>query len=240
MADLPVDFLSSPHVPLKAEDPDQFESTESVKHFEDILDQTQATPANSKCWEPEHYAEYFDVTTELVATRLMRGLYPFSDELLGGGNPDLYGPVWVATTFVFTLIAASYFSLSAKGVWHFDLNEISVAAGVVYGCLAGVPLGVFCILTNSGSKSTYTEVVCLYGYALGVYVLACPLCVWNVAWLRWLALALATAWSAFVYIKHLWTEIVATHPGKPYLVCVVGLLGHVLIFFVSNFYFFKG
>ena len=55
-------------------------------------------------WTLSFYAQFFDVDTSSVLSRCWAALYPranFLDVL--EGNPDLYGPFWIATTVVFIL-----------------------------------------------------------------------------------------------------------------------------------------
>lgn len=55
-------------------------------------------------WSLSFYSQFFDVDTSSVMTRCWAALYPranFLDVL--EGNPDLYGPFWIATTVVFIL-----------------------------------------------------------------------------------------------------------------------------------------
>jgi hypothetical protein len=55
-------------------------------------------------WSLSFYAQFFDVDTSSVLARCWAALYPranFLDVL--EGNPDLYGPFWIATTVVFIL-----------------------------------------------------------------------------------------------------------------------------------------
>lgn len=55
-------------------------------------------------WTLGFYAQFFDVDTNQVLARCWAALYPranFLDVL--EGNPDLYGPFWIATTVVFIL-----------------------------------------------------------------------------------------------------------------------------------------
>jgi protein YIPF1/2 len=55
-------------------------------------------------WTMSFYAQYFDVDTSSVLSRCWAALYPranFLDVL--EGNPDLYGPFWIATTVVLIL-----------------------------------------------------------------------------------------------------------------------------------------
>ena len=55
-------------------------------------------------WSISYYAQFFDVDTTSVLSRCWAALYPrqnFLDVL--EGNPDLYGPFWIATTVVLIL-----------------------------------------------------------------------------------------------------------------------------------------
>ena len=55
-------------------------------------------------WTIGFYAQFFDVDTSAVLSRCWAALFPranFLDVL--EGNPDLYGPFWIATTVVLIL-----------------------------------------------------------------------------------------------------------------------------------------
>lgn len=55
-------------------------------------------------WSTSFYAQFFDVDTTAVLSRCWAALFPranFLDVL--EGNPDLYGPFWIATTVVLIL-----------------------------------------------------------------------------------------------------------------------------------------
>jgi hypothetical protein len=65
------------------------------------------------------YAQFFDVDTSSVLQRCMAALYPranFLDVL--EGNPDLYGPFWIATTVVFILFLGG--TISQWAAEHHD------------------------------------------------------------------------------------------------------------------------
>lgn len=67
---------------------------------------TQSSSSSSKkfLWSLDFYAQFFDVDTSSVLNRCWAAVYPkanFLDVL--DGNPDLYGPFWIATTMVFIL-----------------------------------------------------------------------------------------------------------------------------------------
>lgn len=63
-------------------------------------------------WTLSFYAQFFDVDTSSVLARCWAALYPranFLDVL--EGNPDLYGPFWIATTVVLILFLGGTISL---------------------------------------------------------------------------------------------------------------------------------
>lgn len=68
------------------------------------------------------YAQFFDVDTSAVLQRCWAALFPranFLDVL--DGNPDLYGPFWIATTVVLILFLGGTISdwLSTRGTAQF-------------------------------------------------------------------------------------------------------------------------
>lgn len=73
-------------------------------------------------WSINFYAQFFDVDTSAVLQRCWAALFPranFLDVL--EGNPDLYGPFWIATTVVFILFLGGTISkyLATTGVEPF-------------------------------------------------------------------------------------------------------------------------
>ncbi|KAK3065150.1 hypothetical protein LTR53_018276, partial [Teratosphaeriaceae sp. CCFEE 6253] len=63
-------------------------------------------PSSSKryLWSLGFYQQFFDMDTTQISNRCLYTLYPrqnFLDVL--DGNPDLYGPFWIATTVVVIL-----------------------------------------------------------------------------------------------------------------------------------------
>jgi hypothetical protein len=99
------------------------------------------------------------------------------------GNPDLYGPVWIATTVIVILFLTGTINqyLAQKGEEHFayDFKLLSGAAGLVYGYTACVPVALWGVLKWYGSESAnLLECCCLYGYANLVWI-AVSLIAWS-------------------------------------------------------------
>lgn len=127
-------------------------------------------------WTLSFYAQAFDVDTAEVLRRCTATIYPranFLDVL--EGNPDLYGPVWIATTVVVILFLTGTINqyLAHQGKEHFayDFRLLSGAAGLVYGYTGLVPVGLWGVLKWYGSESAnLLECACLYGYANLVWI----------------------------------------------------------------------
>jgi protein YIPF1/2 len=91
------------------------------------------------------------------------------------GNPDLYGPFWIATTVVVILFLTGTISqyLAEKGQGHFayDFRLLSGAAGLIYGYTLVIPLGLWAALKWFGSEgANLMECWSLYGYANLIWI----------------------------------------------------------------------
>lgn len=91
------------------------------------------------------------------------------------GNPDLYGPFWIATTVVVILFLAGTISdrLHQSGQTRFvyDFKLLSGAAGLIYGYTIFVPVGLWAVLKWFGSQSAdVLECWSLYGYANIIWI----------------------------------------------------------------------
>ena len=81
-------------------------------------------------WTLSFYAQFFDVDTSSVLSRCWAALYPranFLDVL--EGNPDLYGPFWIATTVVMILFLGGtindYWARAGMGSFAYDFKLLS-------------------------------------------------------------------------------------------------------------------
>jgi hypothetical protein len=127
-------------------------------------------------WSISFYQQFFDVDTNQILARCRAALYPrqnFLDVL--EGNPDLYGPFWIATTVVVILFLTGTISqyLASTGKEHFayDFRLLSGAAGLIYGYTLFIPLGLWGVLKWFGSESAnLMECWALYGYANLIWI----------------------------------------------------------------------
>lgn len=91
------------------------------------------------------------------------------------GNPDLYGPFWIATTVVVILFLtgtiSAYLVSEGKGRFEYDFKLLSGAAGLIYGYTMVIPIGLWGVLKWFGSESAnLMECLALYGYANLIWI----------------------------------------------------------------------
>lgn len=202
------------------------------------------TPSKRFLWTLSFYAQFFDVDTSEVLRRCSSSLYPrtpFLDIL--DGNPDLYGPFWIATTLVFILFVTATISqyLSEKDVAHFEYNFtlLSGAAGLIYGYTLFVPVALWALLRWFGAESaTLVECWALYGYANVIWI-PVALISWSpVTVLNYVFVAIGFALSAVFLVRNFW-PVVSVTEAKVSRVLVIGVVAlHAGLAIAIKFTFF--
>lgn len=91
------------------------------------------------------------------------------------GNPDLYGPFWIATTVVVILFLtgtiSQYLAKNHDDHFAYDFKLLSGAAGLIYGYTGILPIGLWATLKWFGSESAnLLECWALYGYANIIWI----------------------------------------------------------------------
>lgn len=206
-----------------------------------------ATPSKRFLWTLSFYAQFFDVDTSEVLRRCTSSLYPrapFLDIL--DGNPDLYGPFWIATTLVFILFVTATMSqyrqyLSEKDVAHFEYNFtlLSGAAGLIYGYTGFVPVALWGLLRWFGAESaTLVECWALYGYANVIWI-PVALISWSpITILNYVFVGIGFALSAVFLVRNLW-PVVSVTEAKVSRVLVIGVVAlHAGLAIAIKFTFF--
>lgn len=102
------------------------------------------------------------------------------------GNPDLYGPFWIATTVVVILFLtgtiSAYLAHTGKNHFVYDFSLLSGAAGLIYGYTLVIPIGLWGALKWFGSESANVmECLALYGYANIIWI-PVALISWSPIW----------------------------------------------------------
>ncbi|ODA78506.1 hypothetical protein RJ55_05887 [Drechmeria coniospora] len=192
---------------------------------------TSASSSSSKrfLWTVSFYAQFFDVDTSAVLSRCWAALFPranFLDVL--EGNPDLYGPFWIATTVVLILFLGGTISqyLSSTGMTPFayDFRLLSGAAGLIYGYTLFIPVALFLALRYFGSESAnLLECWALYGYSNLVWIAVAAISWSPVTILNWIFVGLGFGMSVAFLVRNLYPVLSATdrQVSKSLLIIVV-------------------
>ena len=143
----------------------------------------------------EYYQQFFDVDTYMVLDRISSSIIPkragpnyLKNQI--GDAPDLYGPIWIVITLVFSIAISGNVSqyLQYAGTatalhWHYNFHLVSLAATVIIVYVCGLSAGLWAVFKWSlkpvdpnfeTDTSSYTptllSLLCVYGYSLAIYI----------------------------------------------------------------------
>ncbi|TWU75553.1 hypothetical protein ED733_006176 [Metarhizium rileyi] len=208
-----------------------------------------SAPSSSKrfLWTVSFYSQFFDVDTSAVLSRCWAALYPranFLDVL--EGNPDLYGPFWIATTVVLILFLGGTISdwLSVRGTAQFayDFGLLSGAAGLVYGYTLFIPIALFLALQYFGSESAYLlECWALYGYSNLIWIPVAIISWSPIEILNWVFVVVGFGLSVTFLLRNLYPVLSATDRQVSKVLLIVVVILHAglsltikILFFAHN------
>ncbi|KAF3937328.1 hypothetical protein ABW19_dt0203106 [Dactylella cylindrospora] len=184
-------------------------------------------------WSLSFYAQFFNVDTSEVLRRCWAALFPKSNFLdVLEGNPDLYGPVWIASTVVLMLFLTStlaeYFAkIGGKDGFKYNFASLTGAAGLVYGYTGVVPVGLWGVLKWYGSDSAnLLECLSLYGYANVIWVPVSIASVSPIQILNWVFCAVGLGVSAMFLFRNLFPVISGIDNRTSKIVLIVMLALH--------------
>ncbi|EFZ04033.1 hypothetical protein MHUMG1_01576 [Metarhizium humberi] len=206
-------------------------------------------PSSSKrfLWTISFYSQFFDVDTSAVLSRCWAALYPranFLDVL--EGNPDLYGPFWIATTVVLILFLGGTISdwLSTRGTAQFayDFRLLSGAAGLVYGYTLFIPVALFLALRYFGSESAnLLECWALYGYSNLIWIPVAIISWSPIEILNWTFVAVGFGLSVVFLLRNLYPVLSATDRQVSKVLLIIVVILHAglsltikILFFAHN------
>jgi len=188
------------------------------------------TPPKHRLWTLSYYSQFFDVDTAEVLRRCTATLYPRSNFLdVLDGNPDLYGPFWIATTVVMILFLTGTVSryLSTRHPFGYDFRLLSGAAGLIYGYTGVIPIALLGALRWFGSSSAdLIECWALYGYANLVWI-AVALVSWSpLTALNWVLVGVGFGWTVFFLLRNLYPVLSATDAKTSKMLLILVIVLH--------------
>ncbi|KAK1829160.1 hypothetical protein QBC39DRAFT_287920 [Podospora conica] len=182
-------------------------------------------------WTLSFYAQFFDVDTSSVLARCWAALFPrdsFLDVL--EGNPDLYGPFWIATTVVLILFLggtiSAYRASTGDATFAYDFRLLSGAAGLIYGYTFVIPVALYLALRYFGSESAnLLECWALYGYGNLIWIPVAVISWSSINILNWVFVGVGFGVSVAFLLRNLYPILSATdrQTSKVLLILVVAL-----------------
>eukprot|EP00158_Paraphelidium_tribonemae_P009783 Partr_v1_DN28965_c1_g1_i3_m25575 putative Yip1 domain family len=168
--------------------------------LDDNHQQQQQQSQKKTFWTVAFYQEYFNVDTDEVQRRITQSIIPtsyFFDVL--GGNPDLYGPFWIATTvmavaFVTNTVNKYIADATSHKEFSYDISKLSQTGTVVYLYITAIPAIVWLVMGYLSFKSRLMDIVCLYGYGMTIWI---PMLLLSLIPVTWIHLLLAIVGFAF-------------------------------------------
>lgn len=124
---------------------------------------------------------YFNIDTEDFFKRFFHSLIPFNPYFYDSieNNPDLWGPFWIYTFLIFAIAACgslqTYLSNTSLPS-SFYQTFLPVAAGMIYGVGFILPSIIYILMKCFGSDSVFMNILCTYGYSMGIYIPAIVAC----------------------------------------------------------------
>ncbi|KAL1997269.1 hypothetical protein VTN49DRAFT_7301 [Thermomyces lanuginosus] len=197
-----------------------------------------------RLWTLQYYSQFFDVDTNEVVRRCVAALYPRSNFLdVLDGNPDLYGPFWIATTVVVILFltgtVSQYLARRDEKHFEYDFRLLSGAAGLVYGYTGVIPIALWAALRWFGSTGAdLIECWALYGYANLVWI-AVALVSWSpLTLLNWILVGVGFAWTVFFLLRNLYPVLSATDAKASRILLILVIVLHAGLAIAIKILFF--
>ncbi|XP_073419805.1 protein YIPF1 [Dendrobates tinctorius] len=205
-------------------------------------------------WTFEYYQTFFDVDTYQVLDRIKGSVLPIPGRnfvrLYVRSNPDLYGPIWICATLIFTITISgnlsNFFLHQGEPQYHYvpEFRKVSIAATAIYAYAWLVPLALWGFLSWRHSKVmsmvsySFLEIVCVYGYSLFIYIPTSILWIAPYEILRWVLMSLAMCLSGAVLMLTFWPAVREDNRKIAISTLVAIMSLHVLLAVGCGQYFF--
>ena len=177
---------------------------------------SSASAANAPFYSLNYYKAYFDITTDVLFTRMFRAVNPVSPALFSDDStPDLYGPFWIASTLCLLVAVCSNLALYIQHTtetgpdvaqWQYNFNTLSVAVSVFYSLITWVPVVYFFLLTRAGQPKGLVELICVQGYSFTVLLAVCLLMLIPNNPFQWVVVAVGAVVQSWFVVKNVWTD----------------------------------
>uniref|UniRef100_A0A182QGV3 Protein YIPF n=1 Tax=Anopheles farauti TaxID=69004 RepID=A0A182QGV3_9DIPT len=169
----------------------------------------------------EYYQKFFDVDTMIVVDRIATSMIPKRApanylKLNIATNPDMYGPVWIVLTLIFTIAIsgnmASYLQNAGDHHWRYNFHLVSYSATAIILYTILVPSALWGFLKWSVHSNeldleeeesltpSLLSLICIYGYSLAIYIPVSVLWTVQVSLIQWLLVITGAFLSGFALL----------------------------------------
>jgi len=159
------------------------------------------------------------------------------------GNPDLYGPFWIATTVVFILFLGgtiSQYAASGEGEFMYDFRLLTAAAGLIYGYTLVIPIALFLALKYFGSESAnLLECWALYGYSNLIWIPVALISWPQIQVVKYVFVAVGFGVSAAFLLRNLYPVLSATDKQISKVLLILVVLLHAGLAIAIKLLFFS-
>ncbi|KAF9356618.1 hypothetical protein BGX34_009843 [Mortierella sp. NVP85] len=204
----------------------------------------QEQNAHKPIWSIAYYSRFFDVDTSQVLERCFASVIPKDNFLeVMGGNPDLYGPFWIATTVIFVLFVTSSIvdSINAyinKTTYTYDIFHMTFAFGTIYTYAFLVPLLVWAATKYFGCQPDLLEMLALYGYALTIWIPVSILSVIPIELARWILLGIGAGLSGVFLIRNMYPVLSRAEAQIAKIILILVIIFHGVLALLLKYRFF--
>uniref|UniRef100_A0AC34GW03 Yip1 domain-containing protein n=1 Tax=Panagrolaimus sp. ES5 TaxID=591445 RepID=A0AC34GW03_9BILA len=179
----------------------------------------------------KYYQQFFDVDQEQVYNRLLRSVIPApkSNFILDHVQPlpDLYGPLWICITFVFSTAIcgnlAHYIETHGQDRYENDFGLVTGATSLITSYVIFVPFILYWALwyRKSEMQYSYLELLSAYGYSLATFVPVSILWVIHFHWFRWILILAAIGIGGLMLYNIVWPAV-KNDPNRAIAFAIVG------------------
>lgn len=202
-------------------------------------------------WDIKYYQNLFNVDTNQVIQRIIWSFIPrpgratYIHRLLRP-NPDLYGPIWICATLVFTLAVSSNMADYLHSIGrlkptdvYYDFRKVSFTATALYCYIFLIPLAIWGMLWYfSFSEYSLLEIISIYGYSLAIYIPIAILWLIKYFWFHFIIILVGFILSTSVLMLTFYPAVRETRKKIATVILVFILIFHVLLVFGFSVYFF--